>query len=85
MACTFTTSVTGDINELYRQALLEMPKHDITFNGNVHGGDFSIRTVVGEIEGSFKVKGQIIEWIFTKKPIFIPCKAIETVLKKHLY
>ncbi|HCS19152.1 MAG TPA: hypothetical protein DIW47_01070 [Bacteroidetes bacterium] len=85
MSCSFITPVTEDINELYRKALLEMGNHDITFEGNAEGGEFSVRTVIGEIHGSFKVHGQVIQWHFTKKPIFISCKRIEHAFKKHLY
>jgi hypothetical protein len=54
------------------------------FEGDLTSGIFKVNLLSNDLEGSYKVVGQDLELTIDKKPLFIPCNAIEGYLKSKL-
>lgn len=84
MGCKFNIQTNRNINTLYNQALKEMPKYNVSFDGDETGGNFTLKMWGNNFNGMFKVIGNVVYWEIFKKPGFISCKIIESFLRNYL-
>lgn len=73
-----------DVGETLRRAKAEAAKFKSRFDGDVHGGDYSLRTPLGSIEGTYSVSGSTVCFLVERKPVVVPCALIERVLDEFL-
>lgn len=83
-ACQFTITISQDPATILDKAKKLMESQGGTMNGDVNSGSFEVSFMSNEVNGSYKVNGQELELTINKKPMFIPCNAIESYLKSKL-
>lgn len=66
------------------RAKREAAKFGSRWNGDVERGDYTLRTPLGTVEGTYSVTGSTICFSIAKKPMVIPCSLIERVLDQFL-
>ena len=83
-SCEFQFDFTGEAQELVR----EIESGFVSAGGRVsvedNEGSFTIDTPVGSFGGSFMVSKQTITIAVIDKPMFVPCSAIESQLRKFV-
>ena len=73
-----------DVADTLRRAKLEAAKFRSRFDGDVVKGDYTLRTPVGTIEGTYSVTDATVCFLIEKKPSVVPCVLIERVLDEFL-
>ena len=73
-----------DVGDTLRRAKLEAVKFRSRFDGDVERGDYTLRTPLGTIEGTYSTTGQTVVFVVEKKPRVIPCALIERILDQFL-
>lgn len=73
-----------DVGDTLRRAKLEAEKFKSRFDGDVEKGDYTLRTPVGTIEGTYSVTGNTVCFLIEDKPRIVPCGLIERVLDQFL-
>ncbi len=76
----FTDSVTGVI----AKAKAAIENQNGTFNGDENAGNFEVTFLGNTIKGNYSVIGKTLELVVTKKPFFVPCSTIESILLKEI-
>lgn len=84
MGCKFITMTSKDIKATFEYALQEAPTYNVEFQGDSNGGRFSLTVLNGRISGSFRSTADRIEWQIDQKPIFIPCKLIQSFIQQYV-
>ena len=79
-ACNFTISFTGSAEDIYNKTKTAVETQGGQFEGDVTFGKFSVSLLSNTIEGSYTVEGNQLNLTIDKKPIFLPCNAIESFL-----
>ena len=79
-SCSFSITIPG-----LPESTLEKAKSAIEGQGGVFAGDLSSGTfqvqVLGSIEGSYTITGQLMNIQISSKPMFISCSQIESFMK----
>ena len=55
-----------------------------SFEGDGSIGFFSVPTPLGTIEGSYRIDSQTMHIAVTRKPVFLPCNAIQQKLEEYI-
>ncbi len=66
------------------RAKREAAKFHSRWDGDETGGDYTLRTPLGTIEGTYAVRDAMIVFSIAKKPAIVPCGLIERVLDQFL-
>jgi hypothetical protein len=66
------------------RAKKEAEKFRSRWDGDETGGDYTLRTPLGTIEGTYSLKDAVVVFSIAKKPTLIPCGLIERVLDQFL-
>jgi hypothetical protein len=74
----------SDVAVTLAQAKREAEKFRSRFDGDVEKGDYTLRTPVGTIEGTYSVTDSTVCFLIEKKPAVVPCGLIERVLDQFL-
>jgi hypothetical protein len=74
--CQFHIPFSGDAESLLRRAKQEIVTAGGEFAGTAASGDFSVKSPLGSIRGSYQVEGQQILLVITKKPFLLSCSKI---------
>lgn len=82
--CTFKVDFSGSSEVILQKAKDAVLSQGGFFEGDSTNGVFKVNLLSNDIEGSYTIVGQILELTIDKKPIFIPCTAIEGYLKSKL-
>ena len=81
----FDVTFTGDAAQLVAKAKTEIEAQDGAFTGDTNAGTLNISLpIVGGIQGSYKISGQVITISITQKPQFVPCGMIESKIREAL-
>ncbi len=81
--CSFTIGIPDLAEHMINKAKAAIEGQGGIFNGDLSSGTFSVQ-VIGNIEGSYTVTGQIMNIEINSKPIFISCSQIENLMKNQL-
>lgn len=73
-----------DVSETLVRAKAEAAKFGSRFTGDVEKGDYTLRTPLGTIEGTYSVRDATVCFLVEKKPGIVPCALIERVLDQFL-
>lgn len=66
------------------RAKREAEKFHSRWDGDEAGGDYTLRTPLGTIEGTYTLRDSVVVFSIAKKPAIIPCGLIERVLDQFL-
>lgn len=80
MTFTFIKTLTGDIPQLFLKAKAEARRANGLITGNEQSGEFSGKTPVGSIIGTYTVVDSVITVTISKKPLLVPESAIKDAL-----
>lgn len=83
-ACQFTIPFNGSAEDILQKAKSAVESQGGTFTGDLRSGIFKVSLLSNEVEGSYLVENNELELTIDKKPIFVPCNAIEGFLKSKL-
>ncbi len=84
MACNFKIEFPGLAMEHIETARAAVVKHGGYFELNGKGGVFEIHTPIGNIDGSFIMKGNEVTFNIDKKPFILTCHRIEKEIRKYV-
>lgn len=74
----------GDVARTLARGRREAEKFYSRWDGDETGGDYTLRTPLGTIEGTYTVKDSVGVFLIEKKPALIPCALIERVFDQFL-
>ena len=83
-SCKFSVNFSGTPDIILQKAKDAVLSQGGIFEGDLTSGIFRVNLLSNDLEGSYKVAGQDLELTIDKKPLFIPCNAIEGYLKSKL-
>jgi hypothetical protein len=82
MSCNLKIPFTTDnIISKMRNA---MSKAGGTLDGSDTSGEFGLSTPVGDVRGTYKVNGNVLEVDISEKPFFVSCDMIEAQIEQYL-
>jgi len=81
--CRFERTLPN-LEEALRRAKAEAQARGSTFEGDVAGGRYVLKTPLGQIEGTYTSSGATVVFVIESKPLLVPCALIEEVLDKTL-
>jgi hypothetical protein len=81
--CLIERSVS-EVPRTLARARAEAEKFHSRWDGDESGGDYTLRTPLGTIQGTYAVTGSVVVFRIAKKPTLIPCGLIERVLDQFL-
>lgn len=84
MACNFELALKGTPSDFIRLAKKVITSQKGTFDGDEETGSFFIPIIIGNVEGSYKIKENNASITVSKKPMMISCDKIEHVLRSYL-
>jgi hypothetical protein len=84
MSCNFKVPFVGSAEEILNKTKTAVESQGGIFEGDQFKGNFSVSLLSNTVEGSYSVIGNELELDIQKKPGFLPCSAIESVLVKKL-
>jgi hypothetical protein len=82
--CVFSIEFNGSIDTLIEKANSAISAKGGKFEGDTLSGQFALQTLLGAIEGTYKVTIGAVVFEITNKPFFVPCGKIEEELRKYL-
>ncbi len=83
-ACNFSITFSGSAEDIYNKTKTAVENQGGKFEGDYTGGKFNVSVLSNTIEGSYTVNGQQLDLTIDKKPLFLPCNAIESFLVSKL-
>ena len=84
MACTFDIDLPGSADDIVQRAQKMVEDAGGEFAGNTDGGNYKLKLPVGSVEGNYVIEGGHVRFDITKKPMLVPCSAIESFLRDKL-
>lgn len=82
--CNFDLSYSGSPDQLVSKAQQLVTQAGGRFEGSTEGGTYSLKIPVGQIAGEYVIQGSTVSFKVTKKPMLVPCSAIEAYLRNQL-
>ena len=82
--CQFSLPFSGEAQGLLQRAKQSIENMGGVFNGDDSLGNFSTKTPIGSIEGSYQMLEGEIALSITKKPFLLSCSKIEKELRAHI-
>lgn len=82
--CEFQFGFTGDGSDLAREIESGFTNAGGRVSVDGNAGSFTLETPVGGFSGNFTISDQTITIEVDDKPIFVPCSAIESQLRKFV-
>ena len=79
--CQFSLPFSGEPQSLLQRAKQSIENMGGVFNGDDSQGNFSTKTPIGSIEGSYQMLEGEIALNITKKPFLLSCNKIEKELR----
>lgn len=84
MACTFDIQLPLGAPEVVARARKMVEDAGGSLTGDDNQGSYKLKLPVGSVEGSYTVAGTALRFEITKKPMLVPCSAIEGFLRDRL-
>ena len=84
MATVVKIPFTENIDHLLEKAWKESRNYDGQFTGDNNSGNFDFKALGSRFTGNYKVRGTIIEVVFTNKPFLISSVIIKAFLRQHI-
>lgn len=84
MACKFSIDLPDGAADIVAKAKKMIEEANGTFSGDSSTGTYTVKLPVGSVQGKYDVSGGAINFEITKKPMLVPCSAIESFLRDRL-
>ncbi len=89
MAASFHIDYPGTAGDFVVNAAKAIEGKGGIFSGNREEGNFSVKTLIGTIKGTYKVLGQTdavsqVAVTITQKPPFVPMSKIKSVIAENI-
>jgi hypothetical protein len=81
--CSFRIPFSGDADALIRKARQAITGAGGSFEGDSASGRFTL-SIIGKMDGNYRVDGDALHVVISKKPLMIACSRIEKELKNYL-
>jgi hypothetical protein len=82
--CSFAIAYSGSAEELVAKARSMIEDAGGAFSGDTERGNYTVKLPLGEVRGEYRVEPGGLAFQITKKPMMVPCAAIETFLRSKL-
>jgi hypothetical protein len=82
--CTFEVNVNGSADAVVEKARGLIQEAGGTFDGGQETGQYSLKLPLGQVLGTYFVQGNTIGFRIDKKPMLLPCSAIESYLRSRI-
>jgi hypothetical protein len=82
--CSFELDFPGTAEDLVTRARDLVTQAGGRFDGDTARGNYRLQIPVGQIEGQYRISGNQVAFEVTKKPMLVPCSAIESYLRGKL-
>lgn len=82
--CTFDIAYSGSPDDLVSRARSMVEDAGGQFAGDASSGQYTVKLPLGEVRGEYRVRSGGLEFEITKKPMMVPCRAIESFLRDKL-
>jgi hypothetical protein len=82
--CNISIPFTDSLTSTITKAKAAIENQNGTFNGDEYAGNFELTFLGNTIKGTYSVIGKTLELVITKKPFFVPCSTIESILVKEI-
>lgn len=82
--CSFGIAFAGSADELVTKARSMIQDAGGSFAGDTQRGDYTVKLPLGEIRGEYRVEPGKLAFQINKKPMMVPCAAIESFLRAKL-
>ena len=79
----FDIPVPGDLPAVLARVQASIEAEGGIFSGDATAGCFAGPTLVGKVEGTYVVMGNVIHVTVTSKPMVAPCGAIEARVRGY--
>jgi len=83
MSFAFTKKLTGDIRQLFEKAKASALHAGGTISGDECSGNFSGKTPLGQVVGTYTVTDGVLSVVISKKPPFVPESIVRDVLNGY--
>ena len=84
MGCRISVMFKGNVSELLAIGRREATAYGGVLKGDEHRGSFSMNALGGTFTGNYLIEEYTIQIELVKKPIWIPCVAIENFLRANI-
>jgi len=82
--CSFGIDFAGSPEELVSKARSMIEDAGGAFSGDTNVGNYTVKLPLGEVRGDYRVEPGKLAFQITKKPMMVPCSAIESFLRSKL-
>lgn len=82
--CSFGIAYSGSSDQLVTKARSMIEGAGGSFSGDADRGSYTVKLPLGEVKGEYRVEPGRLAFNITKKPMMVPCAAIESFLKGKL-
>lgn len=82
--CSFGIAFSGSAEDLVTRARSMIEDAGGSFSGDTEQGRYTVKLPLGEVRGHYRVEPNRLAFQIDKKPIMVPCSAIESFLRGKL-
>ncbi len=82
--CTFVINYGGTPAELVETAKGMIEEAGGTFDGGEERGRYTVNLALGQVHGEYDLQPGAASFRITKKPMLVPCAAIEAFLRAKI-
>jgi hypothetical protein len=82
--CSFKIPLQAPPDQVVQKIKTMILKAGGTMSGDDAYGELSVSTPLGSVSGTYRIVNNEVNIIITKKPLFVSCRNIESILRKKL-
>jgi hypothetical protein len=82
--CSFSINYSGAARDVVSKARSMIEDAGGSFSGDEIKGLYTVKLPLGDVQGEYTVETGRLAFKITKKPMLVPCAAIETYLRSKI-
>lgn len=82
--CKFDIATSATADQVVDKARELITGSGGTFDGNPVQGNYTVKLPLGSVQGTYTINGSTVAFHITKKPMVMPCSAIQLFLESKL-
>jgi hypothetical protein len=82
--CSFSIGFSGEASDVVAKASSMIRDAGGSFSGDEGRGTYTVKLPLGEVRGEYTVEPGRLAFQITKKPMMVPCAAIESFLRAKI-